>query len=305
MNKLHGFVGAITSATAFGLIPLFSLPVLATGMSSAAVLVYRFAFAGLIMLVILMCQRKSLHLRFGESLRLMLLSVVYTGSAVFLIEGYRYLSSGIATVIMFSYPVWTALLMMIFRGEKASGTTFLAIALAVAGVCFLSGIENGAGNISVLGICLELLSGLSYAIYMVAYPTMNIRAIPTIKVNFYIFFFTMLLLMLYATFTSGGLAAIHTGGTLLNLFLLGLLPTVVSNITLILALKSIGSTLVAILGAFEPLTAMCIGIAVFGEPFTTSIAIGFVLILAAVVLLILKKSSAEVEAAPAPQHENR
>lgn len=305
MNKLHGFVGAITSATAFGLIPLFSLPVLAAGMSSAAVLVYRFAFAGLIMLVILMCQRQSLHLRFGESLRLMLLSVVYTGSAVFLIEGYRYLSSGIATVIMFSYPVWTALLMMIFRGEKASGTTFLAIALAVAGVCFLSGIENGAGNISVLGICLELLSGLSYAIYMVAYPTMNIRTIPTIKVNFYIFFFTMLLLMLYATFTSGGLAAIHTGGTLLNLFLLGLLPTVVSNITLILALKSIGSTLVAILGAFEPLTAMCIGIAVFGEPFTTSIAIGFVLILAAVVLLILKKSPAEVEAQPVQQHERR
>ena len=305
MNKLHGFVGAITSATAFGLIPLFSLPVLATGMPSTAVLVYRFAFACLIMLVVLMYQRQSLHLHFGESLRLMLLSIAYTGSAVFLMEGYRYLSSGIATVIMFSYPAWTALLMMIFRGEKASGTTFLAIGLAVAGVCFLSGIENGVGNISVLGICLELLSGLSYAIYMVAYPTMNIRNMPTIKVNFYIFFFTMLLLTLYAIFTSGGLPAIHTGTTLLNLFLLGLLPTVVSNITLILALKNIGSTLVAILGAFEPLTAMCIGITVFGEPFTTSIAIGFVLILTAVMLLVLKKSPAEVEAAPAPQHEDR
>lgn len=305
MNKLHGFVGAITSATAFGLIPLFSLPVLATGMPSTAVLVYRFAFACLIMLIVLMYQRQSLHLHFGESLRLMLLSTVYTGSAVFLIEGYRYLSSGIATVIMFSYPAWTALLMMIFRGEKASVTTFSAIGLAVSGVCFLSGIENGVGNISVLGICLELLSGLSYAIYMVAYPTMNIRNMPTIKVNFYIFFFTMLLLTLYAIFTSGGLPAIHTGTTLLNLFLLGLLPTVVSNITLILALKNIGSTLVAILGAFEPLTAMCIGIAVFGEPFTTSIAIGFVLILTAVTLLVLKKSPAEVEAAPAPQHENR
>ena len=305
MNKLHGFVGAITSATAFGLIPLFSLPVLATGMSSTAVLVYRFAFACLVMLVVLMYQRKSLHLHFGESLRLMLLSVVYTGSAVFLIEGYRYLSSGIATVIMFSYPAWTALLMMIFRGEKASVTTFSAIGLAVAGVCFLSGIENGVGNISVLGICLELLSGLSYAIYMVAYPTMNIRNMPTIKVNFYIFFFTMLLLTLYAIFTSGGLPAIHTGTTLLNLFLLGLLPTVVSNITLILALKNIGSTLVAILGAFEPLTAMCIGIAVFGEPFTTSIGIGFVLILIAVVLLVLKKSPAEVPTGPVLQHERK
>lgn len=305
MNKLHGFVGAITSATAFGLIPLFSLPVLATGMPSTAVLVYRFAFACLIMLVVLMYQRQSLHLHFGESLRLMLLSIAYTGSAVFLMEGYRYLSSGIATVIMFSYPAWTALLMMIFRGEKASVTTFSAIGLAVAGVCFLSGIENGVGNISVLGICLELLSGLSYAIYMVAYPTMNIRTMPTIKVNFYIFFFTMLLLTLYAIFTSGGLPAIHTGTTLLNLFLLGLLPTVVSNITLILALKNIGSTLVAILGAFEPLTAMCIGITVFGEPFTTSIAIGFVLILTAVMLLVLKKSPAEVEAQSVQQHERR
>ncbi len=305
MNKLHGFVGAITSATAFGLIPLFSLPVLATGMPSTAVLVYRFAFACLIMLVVLMYQRQSLHLHFGESLRLMLLSVAYTGSAVFLMEGYRYLSSGIATVIMFSYPAWTALLMMIFRGEKASVTTFSAIGLAVAGVCFLSGIENGVGNISVLGICLELLSGLSYAIYMVAYPTMNIRNMPTIKVNFYIFFFTMLLLTLYAIFTSGGLPAIHTSTTLLNLFLLGLLPTVVSNITLIISLKNIGSTLVAILGAFEPLTAMCIGITVFGEPFTTSIAIGFVLILTAVTLLVLKKSPAEVEAQPVQQHERR
>ncbi len=305
MNKLHGFVGAITSATAFGLIPLFSLPVLATGMPSTAVLVYRFAFACLIMLIVLMYQRQSLHLHFGESLRLMLLSIAYTGSAVFLMEGYRYLSSGIATVIMFSYPAWTALLMMIFRGEKASGTTFLAIGLAVAGVCFLSGIENGVGNISVLGICLELLSGLSYAIYMVAYPTMNIRNMPTIKVNFYIFFFTMLLLTLYAIFTSGGLPAIHTGTTLLNLFLLGLLPTVVSNITLIISLKNIGSTLVAILGAFEPLTAMCIGITVFGEPFTTSIAIGFVLILTAVTLLVLKKSPAEAKVEPVQQHERR
>lgn len=106
----------------------------------------------------------------------------------------------------------------------------------------------------------------------------------------------MLLLMLYAIFTSGRLPAIHTGTVLLNLFLLGLLPTVVSNITLILSLKSIGSTLVAILGAFEPLTAMCIGIMVFGEPFTVHIAIGFVLILIAVAVLILKNAHHKTKA---------
>lgn len=289
-NQIYGFVEAVISAIAFGLIPLFSLPVLALGVSSAAVLVYRFAFGCLILLVILMAKRQNMHLRFGESLQLMLISVVYSMSAVFLMEGYRYLSSGIATVLMFSYPVWTSLLMMLFRGEKASYSTFIAIACAVAGVCFLSGIHKGLGNISVLGICLELLSGLAYASYMVVYPTLKIRHIPTMKVNFYIFFFTMLLLMLYAMFTTGGLPAIGSGGMLLNLFLLGLLPTVVSNITLILSLKNIGSTLVAILGAFEPVTAMIVGIIVFDEPFTTHVAIGFILILIAVLVLILQSA---------------
>lgn len=293
MNKVHGFAAAIISAAAFGLIPLFSIPVLTTGISPAGVLVYRFGFGSLILLVLLMMQRQNIHLGFGESLHLTLLSLCYSMSAIFLLEGYHYLSSGIATVLMFSYPVWTAILMMLFRGEKAAPTTFIAIGCAIGGVCFLSGIDKGIGNISLVGIGLELLSGLSYSVYMVTYPIMKIRNIPTLKVNFYIFFFTTLLLMLYAVFTTGYIPMMKTGSNFINLFLLGLVPTVVSNITLIQALRNIGSTLVAILGAFEPLTAMCIGIIVFKEPFTKNTAIGFILILTAVTLLILKNAKQE------------
>lgn len=305
MNKLHGFAEAIISSASFGLIPLFSLPLLASGMHTPAILVYRFAIGCFLMLMILLYQRRRMYIGFGDSLRIMLLAVLYSGSAIALFKGYHYLSSGIATTLMFSYPVWTAILMMVFRHEQPSRTTFIAITCAVGGVCLLSGIEHGVGNVSVLGICIELLSGLLYAIYMVSYPVMKISRMPSLKVNFYIFFFSMLMITLYAVFMEGGLSPIHSGQQLFYLFMLGLLPTAVSNVTLVMALKNIGSTLVAILGAFEPLTAMCIGITVFGEPFTTSIGIGFVLILIAVVLLVLKKSPTEVPTGPVLQHERR
>ena len=98
----------------------------------------------------------------------------------------------------------------------------------------------------------------------------------------------MLLLVLYASFTAGGVQRIPDGASFLSLILLGLVPTTVSNVTLVRSLTLIDSASVAILGAFEPLTAMAIGITLMGEPLTTAVVIGFVLIIASVLILITK-----------------
>ena len=98
----------------------------------------------------------------------------------------------------------------------------------------------------------------------------------------------MVYMAIFALFT-GGIQPIGNGLSLLSLIMLGLLPTALSNITLVLAIKRIGSTLTAVLGALEPLTAMTIGICAFGEPLTAVVAIGFFLIIASVMLLVTKK----------------
>ena len=72
---LKGFVNAIVSAASFGLIPLFTLPVLATGMHASSILIYRYAFGCLAMLLILMVNRSRMSLGFGDFLRTLLLSV--------------------------------------------------------------------------------------------------------------------------------------------------------------------------------------------------------------------------------------
>ena len=287
---VKGFLNASISGITFGLIPLFALPVLNTGMHSTSVLIYRYAFGCLAMLGMLMFHRTRMWLAFGDFLRILLLSSMYAVSSITLIEGYNYLSSGIATTLLFSYPVWTCLLSVVFLHEKLSATTAIAIAIAVGGVFFLSGILDGQGDMQGLtGLFLLLTSGFLYAVYMVAFPRMRIRKIPSLKLTFYIFFFAMLILALYATFTRGRIDPIDTHNQLINLFLLGLVPTAISNVTLIISLKQISSTMAAVLGAFEPMTAMCVGILLFGEPLTLPIVIGFVLIITSVLILVLSK----------------
>ena len=289
-TTVKGFLNASISGIAFGLIPLFAIPVLATGMHSTSVLIYRYAFGCLAMLGMLMFHRTRMRLAFGDFLRILLLSSMYAVSSIALIEGYNYMASGIATTLLFSYPVWTLLLSVLFLHERLSLTTAVAIGIAVAGVFFLSGILDGNGSMEGLtGLFLLLLSGFLYAVYMVIFPRMRIRQMPSLKLTFYIFFFAMLILTLYATFTRGRIDPIDTRSQLVNLFLLGLVPTAVSNVTLIVALKQISSTLAAVLGAFEPMTAMCVGILLFGEPLTLPIVIGFVLIITSVLILVLSK----------------
>ena len=284
---LKGFVNAIVSAASFGLIPLFTLPVLATGMHASSILIYRYAFGCLAMLLILMVNRSRMSLGFGDFLRTLLLSVMYAVSSITLIEGYNYMAGGIATTLLFSYPVFTLLLSVIFFHERLSWITALAILLAVGGVFCLSGLLDGGGSIhSIKGLLLVLLSGFLYAVYMVVFPRVRVRKMPSLKITFYIFFFAMIILTLYGTFTNGRIEPIETRSQLFNLVLLGLLPTALSNLTLIVSLKQISSTLVAVLGAFEPMTAMAIGIIVFHEPFTLPIIIGFLLILFSVFLIV-------------------
>lgn len=289
-TNIKGFIEASVSAIAFGTIPLFSLPVLQEGMHSLSLLVYRFAFGCLAILLVLMYNKRSLHLNRGDALRIAFLSLMYAVSAISLIEGYRYMSSGVATTLLFSYPVWTALLMATFFGERLTPAAILSIFLAIGGVVLLSGVTGDDFATSYKGLLYELLSGFLYALYMVLFPVMRIRRMPSLKLTFYIFFFTMILISFYALFVTGGIEPVSSTASLVNLALLGLVPTAVSNITLIMALKKISSTTAAILGAFEPVTAMMVGVLIFKEPFTASVFAGLCLIITAVILLMITSS---------------
>lgn len=287
MNKFNGFLYGLLSSASFGLIPLFTIPAMHRGMNFESILFYRFLFATIALGCILVLDKQSFRIRLKEIPSLLLLAFFYLVSSLFLIWGYEFMASGIATTIHFMYPVLTTLIMMLFFREKKSAWRFAAIALAVTGVSALS-YGDASGNISMIGLFIVLLSALGYAFYLVTVSQLKVGQMKGLWLTFYVFLFgtSFLLIGVTTTHTIHSIPDWHTAG---NLILLALIPTVISNLSLVRAVKSIGSTLTSVLGAMEPVTAVCVGICMFGEPFTHYIGIGIFLIITAVILIILKR----------------
>ena len=65
----------------------------------------------------MLIRRISFKVTRGELVTLIYLAFISDGSALFLIDGYNYMSSGVATTLHFMYPVVTAIIMMTFYNE--------------------------------------------------------------------------------------------------------------------------------------------------------------------------------------------
>ena len=286
-SQLRGVVNGIISGVSFGMIPLFSIPVIAAGMDNVSILIYRFLFGSAAMLAILLLRKTNMRVSLSELLRIVLLAIFYITTALATLECYKYLSSGIATALVYTDPIWCALIGLAFLGDKFSIKLTSSILLASLGVMMMTGVFSGDGTFSMIGLLLGLASGLAYGIYLILVPRLKVKHIASLKLTFYVFFTGMWLLIAYSLMTNGGVEEVPDSSCWLDLALLGLIPTAISNICVTVSLKLIDSTIVAILGAFEPLTAMVVGVVILGEPLGFIGVVGGMLILVAVAILTI------------------
>ena len=184
----QGLILGLTAAVCYGFIPLFTKelqhPSEGLALSSATILFYRFGIASIVIAGIMLFQRISFRITFPEFLRLTLLAFLSDGAALFLIAGYSYMPSGVATTLHFMYPVFTALTMMLFFHEPRRMSTVLAITMAVAGLFVLS--WTGQGEVALLGVVLEIISALCFALYLIRVNRSKISSMLPTKLTFYV-----------------------------------------------------------------------------------------------------------------------
>lgn len=283
-----GFAYGAIAAASYGLNPLFALPLYADGMGADSVLFYRYAF-GLVMLgVMMLVQKQSFALRRCEVLPLVIMGLLFSFSSLTLFLSYNYMDAGIASTILFVYPVLVAILMAVFFKEKVSPITMISIALAFTGISLLYQGEGGQ-TLSLTGVTLVFISSLTYALYIIGVNRSVLKDMPIAKLTFYILLFGLSVYVIRLKFCTQ-LDVVSQPVLWINPVCLALFPTVISLVAMTKSIHYIGSTPAAILGALEPLTAICCGVLVFGERLTPRIILGIVLILIAVTLIILGKS---------------
>ena len=291
---LNGVFYAAISSASFGFSPLFSLGLLAAGLSDFDVLSYRWAIAGLVLCIYAFCKQKTLRLNsFDEFWKVTLLSILRAVTSVTLLIGYANISSGIASTINFMYPVIVAIYMMIFGGEKRSITDVAAIAASIFGVYLLASGDSivvDGGNTR-LGLACSLISALSFAAYYIIMKQVKADKIEVVKFTTWIMISSALYFIICAFIFDGRLTIVSDAKSWMYILGLGLWSTMVSNITGVKAIRRIGPTQTSILGALQPVTAVILGVAFLGEHLYLRSCIGISIILIAVSVVVMHQKS--------------
>ena len=281
---VKGYLCAFISAFTYGLIPLFMIPIKkAESFSVDATLFYRFLIASSAILLFLCYQKQRLRISLREGLIMSILGLLYALSAEFLFLAYDYLSPGIASTIFFSYPIIVALVLVLFYKEKITFPTILSLLLVVAGVGMLS-IKEGS-TINYIGLGISLLGALVYALYILIINKVRIEA-SGVKISFYSMLFSSLYFWV-KTLILGESIAIPSLSLVGDITLFAIITTSLSLVALVYAVRYIGSTPTAIMGAFEPIVAVLISVGLFGEALTSSLIIGGMVIIAGVLIDIV------------------
>ena len=287
-NKSIGILCAILSAVCYGTNPFGALPLYEEGVNTATVLAHRFGLAVILLAIVMLIKRENFKVTRHEFKVLFSLGILFAASSITYYQSFHFMDAGIASTILFVYPVMVAVIMAAFFKERVTAMTVVAIVMSLVGIGLLYKGEAGA-SLSAVGIVLCVLSSLAYAVYIIVVNQSSIK-MSSYKMTFYAMLVCEITLVLYS-FTSPELYlhVLPSARAWSFAVWLSIVPTILSLVFMTVAVRHVGATPTAILGALEPLTAVAIGVMVFGELLTPRLIVGILFILCAVMLVVLGK----------------
>ncbi len=288
-----GYVAGIVTGVTYGLNPLFAVPLMKQGVQVDTILFFRYFLAVIILGIWLMFRKENFRINLHQFRQLVILGLFFSMSSFSLFEAYNYIPSGIATTIVFLYPVLVALI-MVFLKVYPTWQVWISIAVTFLGVLFLSK-GDGAQTIHWKGLVLSFASALSYAIFIVIVNrSKSVHQISNTMLTFYALLTGVIVFSIHAAASRTPLlSGIHGLGSWANLAGLAILPTIVSTATLAMATRIIGATKASVLGVFEPVTAILVGAIAFGESITLNVVTGIFMTMAAIIFMIASPSSSK------------
>lgn len=257
------------------------------GVSVDTMLACRYLIAVFILGVWLVFRKESLKVNKAQMWRLCILGFLFAMSSMLLFLSYNYIPAGLATTIVFLYPVIVALIMVLLK-VYPTWQVWLSILMTFVGVVILSR-PSGNMTLNITGLSLAAGSAIAYALYLIVVNrSRRLRTVTSLVLTFYALLIGSVVFLIHSAISGGGfMAGLDGWFCWMNLICLAVFPTLVSLLTLAMATRIIGPTRTSVLGVFEPVTAIAVGTIFFGESLTLNIIIGVLITLVAVTFMVM------------------
>ena len=235
--------------------------------------------------VLLLAKKQSFVISRKELLWCIIGGMMMAASSLTLFFSYVYMDAGLASTVLFIYPVFVALTMCLVFGEKTTWQIIGSIVLALGGLALISLGGGAESHITWTGIILALISAFFYGAYIVAVRQSPLKNLNSDKLTFYVL---MAGIPVFLIRLHGGLDIVLPDSVIgwSCAFGAAFIPTIIAFVFMAIAIAKVGATPTAVLGVLEPATALLVGVTVFGESLTWRSVAGILLIVISVLLVI-------------------
>ncbi len=277
-----GYCLVIVSAFLFGCMPLITKNIYAEGVNSLSVVFLRNVLS--IPVLGALTLWKDHTLRIPTKALLPIAAIGLTGCCItpfLLFTSYNFLASGTATVLHFIYPSVVVLASIFFLKKKPHIGSIISVVICAVGIGLF---YDPSTPLDPFGALLALVSGITYAAYVVLLSACNLHGVKGFRLAFYLSVICSVAI-LPVFLISGGI----TFPTSIVGWLLCLLLAVIINVGAVILFQQgtllIGGERAAILSTVEPITGVFIGAVAFHEIIGVRSAIGSALVIAASILI--------------------
>jgi len=288
MKNVNGILYIVLSSVSFGVMPILAKLAYNQGATTYSVLFLRFIFAVFMILYYLIKNKISLKLTKRQVVLVISLGIFgYSGTAGSLFLAYNYISVGLATMILYTYPIIVSLLSYFIYKEKLYTKKVVCFILSLIGLYALIGVDN-VSLINTKGLVLAAMAAVFYSLYVIGSSCNDIKKLNSFVMTFYISVVSAITMGI-AGITTNTLSFNLTFYSLVCILLLAFISTVVALMAFLQGVKIIGPSKASILSTLEPIVSLVLGYIILNQGINFQQIIGSILIISAVLLLTLDR----------------
>ncbi len=289
-----GYGLVLLAGTLWACLGLFFRALQAYNLPPSAVALNRAAVAGLTLLIwTALRQRSALRLRLRDIPYFIAYSIGISAFFLIYVEAVNQGSVALASVLLYTAPVWVVIFARVRWGEPLTRATLLALGLAVGGSALVALGGGGLGG-SGLAIFLGLLSGFAYAVYSLLSNEGLRRGYPPTIIVLYVMLGGALVLLPFQDWSAVG-RAFSTPGAWPALLGVAWVSSLLAPVCYAAGQQRIGASTAGILATVEPVVAALLAWIVLGETLAALQLLGGASVLAAVILLTWSKLRGRAE----------
>jgi drug/metabolite transporter (DMT)-like permease len=285
-QKRKGKFYAIISGLMYSLLGYFGVSIIKEGYSVENMSFWRFFIAAIFIFIIMLPNWKKMKVDKIDAMKMLVIGAIfYGGCSMLYFVAAKYIGTGLAIVIFFTFPAFVLLINKFLYGIRITKNYIAAVGLIMVGLVLLIDLKEMKADI--MGIFLSILTGILYAGYVVGGKQIQMPPL------------TSTFLACAGCFISAFVLSVNDGSFVIpqgvdvwiDILGISIISTALPMLLLLEALRYISSTKGAILSVLEPVFMVFVGIMFLGEKISLLQGVGVCVILSGSLITLISPQS--------------